>query len=348
MPVYIRTHNLFTTGDGYCRTEVGLDERLHRRRGRQARLRLDDHRPHLRHVSRQPASSHLVEIGFMPEAHVHASRSVSPRLSEGLDLHWLDLSAEGLSRNGRNWSFSLRGICVNATAMPKSKPGCGKSGTSQTSTIGRERPKNISSCTTIRWMPFCVRYPGARVGGPDSTGPGSSEGHRISARVFGALRARQNFATGKTGRTLDFISFHPKGSPKWLGDHVQMGIVTPTHRDRSRIPDRGIVSGVDADAHCAGRIGPGRVRGLLGARKSAERISQRAAVRILYSGDALEYLRTGQSRACEFSGEVNWSFEFEDQPYFAGFREMASNGLDKPVLNTFRMFGMLGSKRIAA
>ena len=43
-----------------------------------------------------------------------------------------------------------------------------------------------------------------------------------------------------------------------------------------------------------------------------------------------------------FLGEVNWSFEFEDQSYFAGFREMASNGLDKPVLNAFRMFGMLG------
>jgi len=47
-----------------------------------------------------------------------------------------------------------------------------------------------------------------------------------------------------------------------------------------------------------------------------------------------------------FLGEVNWSFEFEDQPYFAGFREMATNGLDKPVLNTFRAFGMLGSERV--
>jgi xylan 1,4-beta-xylosidase len=49
-----------------------------------------------------------------------------------------------------------------------------------------------------------------------------------------------------------------------------------------------------------------------------------------------------------FQAEVNWSFEFEDQPYFAGFREMASNGLDKPVLNAFRMFGLLGNERVAA
>jgi xylan 1,4-beta-xylosidase len=43
---------------------------------------------------------------------------------------------------------------------------------------------------------------------------------------------------------------------------------------------------------------------------------------------------------------VNWSFEFEDQPYFAGFREMASNGIDKPVLNAFRMLGMLGNQQV--
>jgi hypothetical protein len=46
------------------------------------------------------------------------------------------------------------------------------------------------------------------------------------------------------------------------------------------------------------------------------------------------------------AGAVSWSFEFEDQPYFEGFRELATNGLDKPVLNAFRMFGLLGSDRV--
>ena len=48
------------------------------------------------------------------------------------------------------------------------------------------------------------------------------------------------------------------------------------------------------------------------------------------------------------TGIVTWAFEFEDQPYFAGFRELASNGLDKPVLNAFRMFGLLAGQRIEA
>jgi xylan 1,4-beta-xylosidase len=46
------------------------------------------------------------------------------------------------------------------------------------------------------------------------------------------------------------------------------------------------------------------------------------------------------------AGVVTWSFEFEDQPYFEGFRELATNGLDKPVLNTFRILAMLGGERV--
>jgi xylan 1,4-beta-xylosidase len=45
-------------------------------------------------------------------------------------------------------------------------------------------------------------------------------------------------------------------------------------------------------------------------------------------------------------GIVTWAFEFEDQPYFAGFRELATNGVDKPVLNAFRMLGLLGNERV--
>jgi xylan 1,4-beta-xylosidase len=47
-------------------------------------------------------------------------------------------------------------------------------------------------------------------------------------------------------------------------------------------------------------------------------------------------------------GAVSWSFEFEDQPWFAGFRDLATNGVDKPVLNVFRMYGMMMGNRVKA
>src|SRR5205823_13952430 len=49
-----------------------------------------------------------------------------------------------------------------------------------------------------------------------------------------------------------------------------------------------------------------------------------------------------------FLGAVTWAFEFEDQPYFEGFRTLATNGVDKPVLNAFRIFGLMGGVRVEA
>jgi xylan 1,4-beta-xylosidase len=46
-------------------------------------------------------------------------------------------------------------------------------------------------------------------------------------------------------------------------------------------------------------------------------------------------------------GAVTWAFEFENQRWFDGFRDLATNGVNKPVLNVFRMFGLMPSTRVA-
>src|SRR5437773_6745861 len=46
-------------------------------------------------------------------------------------------------------------------------------------------------------------------------------------------------------------------------------------------------------------------------------------------------------------GAVSWAFLFEDQPYFDGFRDLATNGIDKPVLNVFRMLGQMSGDRVS-
>jgi xylan 1,4-beta-xylosidase len=47
-------------------------------------------------------------------------------------------------------------------------------------------------------------------------------------------------------------------------------------------------------------------------------------------------------------GALTWAFEFEDQPYFAGFRQLMSNGIDLPVLNVFRMFSRMHGQGVPA
>jgi xylan 1,4-beta-xylosidase len=46
-------------------------------------------------------------------------------------------------------------------------------------------------------------------------------------------------------------------------------------------------------------------------------------------------------------GALTWAFEFEDQPFFAGFRVLSTNGIALPVLNVFRMLGKMAGDRVA-
>jgi xylan 1,4-beta-xylosidase len=45
-------------------------------------------------------------------------------------------------------------------------------------------------------------------------------------------------------------------------------------------------------------------------------------------------------------GMLTWAFEFEDKPYFDGYRSLATNGIDKPALNVFRMAGLMRGDRV--
>jgi xylan 1,4-beta-xylosidase len=66
--------------------------------------------------------------------------------------------------------------------------------------------------------------PEARIGGPETTGPGNSKAQDFLRAFLEHCAHQKNYANGRVGSRLDFISFHPKGSPTWQGDHVQMGI----------------------------------------------------------------------------------------------------------------------------
>ena len=46
------------------------------------------------------------------------------------------------------------------------------------------------------------------------------------------------------------------------------------------------------------------------------------------------------------AGLTSWSFEFENQQWFDGFRDLATNGIDKPVLNVFRMYGLMKGNKV--
>jgi xylan 1,4-beta-xylosidase len=188
--------------------------------------------------------------------------------------------------------------------------------------------------------------PGAKVGGPDTTGPGRAKAADFLRQFLQHCDTGRNSASGKTGAPLDFISFHPKGSPTWQGDHVQMGIAAQLNAIEQGFKivasfpkwrDTPIVLGESDPEGCAA----------CSAEKNPQNGYRNGPLYASYTAEAFSHtLALAEREHVNLMGIVTWAFEFEDQPYFAGFRELASNGLNKPVLNTFRMFGLLGGERV--
>jgi xylan 1,4-beta-xylosidase len=190
--------------------------------------------------------------------------------------------------------------------------------------------------------------PGAKIGGPDSTGPASPRAAEFLRKFLEHCAHQKNYATGKIGAPLDFISFHPKGSPKWLGDHVQMGIF----RQLASI-EQGfkIVRSFPEWSHAPVLLGESDPEGCAAcsARNNPQNAYRNGPLYAAYTTEAISLTRALADREhIHLLGAVTWAFEFEDQPPFEGFRSLATDGVDKPVLNAFRMFGLLGNDRIEA
>ena len=188
--------------------------------------------------------------------------------------------------------------------------------------------------------------PEARVGGPHSTGPGNPKAAEFLRAFLEHCAHGRNYATGKTGSRLDFIAFHAKGAPTWRGDHVQMGVaaqlssIEQGFRIVSSFPewrDTPVILGESDPEGCAA----------CSAQQHPENSYRNGPLYAAYTAEVLQHtLALARREHINLLGSVTWAFEFETQPYFAGFRELASNGLDKPVLNTFRMLGLLGNERV--
>ncbi len=156
----------------------------------------------------------------------------------------------------------------------------------------------------------------------------------------------KNYVTGKTGSPLDFITFHAKGAPKLVNGVVRMNMGT-----QLRDIDRGfeIVASYPSLKNLPIIIGESDPEGCAAC---SEDLHPQNAYRnsTMYSSyTAASFARKydlADARGVNLAGAVTWAFEFENQPWFRGFRDLATNGVDKPVLNVFRMFGMMRGNRV--
>jgi len=188
--------------------------------------------------------------------------------------------------------------------------------------------------------------PECTIGGPHTTSPRSEKAYSYLTRFIEHCLRGKNLATGKIGTPLEYIGFHAKGSPEFVDGHIRMNMgvqlkdiqkgfeAVNSFNELKNIPI--IVGECDPEgcAACSEKREP-----KYGYRNGTMYSSYTA------SSFARIYELMDQYNV-NLRGVVSWSFEFEDQEWFAGFRELATHGINKPVLNTFRMFAMMDGQRV--
>lgn len=188
--------------------------------------------------------------------------------------------------------------------------------------------------------------PSARIGGMNVAGTGSKGAQQWMNNFIRHCISGKNYATGKTGSPLEAILFHAKGQPSLKNNTVVMNMstqlrdiatgfrTTMAYPETARLP---VIIGECDPEGCAA----------CGMATNPENAYRNGTMYSSYTAASFARIyMLSQQTGVNLKGAVSWSFEFENQPWFYGYRDLATNGVDKPVLNVFRMFGKMPGKLV--
>ena len=340
-PVYIRTHNLLTSGDGTPGLKWGSTNAYTEDASGKPVYdwtivdRIFD-------TYLEAGAKPFVEIGFMPQAlslHPEPYRHNWPM--GALDTGWTSPP-----KDFKKWGELVRQWVLHSVAR------YGKAEVESwywevwnepdlTMYYWHGTPEDYDKLYDFAADAVKRALPTARVGGPASTGPAGKSGAPFLKQFLEHCAHGHNYASGKTGAPLDFISFHAKGHPDMVGDHVRMGLsnqlldvdrgfaIVTAFPQFARLPIVLTESDPEGCAACSARTHPAN------AYRNGTLYPTYVALATASERKLAEKYKVN------LEGALTWAFEFEDQPSFEGFRTLATNGVDKPVLNIFRMAGLM-------
>jgi xylan 1,4-beta-xylosidase len=343
VPIYFRAHNLLTTGDGDGSLKWGSTNAYAERADGSPVYdwtitdRIFDT---MRNARVRP----IVELGFMPEAlsthptpyrhdfpkgDVFTGWSYPPKdytkwgaLVQAYAAH---LKARyGPAVDGWLWEVWNEPDIAYWHASPQEY----------------DRLYDVSAAAVRKVLPH------AKIGGPESTGVYPAKNGVSTSEVF--LRQflehcahGKNAATGGIGAPLDFISYHPKGSPKFVNGHVVMDV----GRQLAAV-ERGmdVAASFPEWRNTPIVLGESDPEGCAACQSAQNGYRNGPLYGVSVAEATARTWELAREHGVRVQGAVTWAFTFENQPYFGGFRELATNGVDKAVLNVFRMLAMLGGE----
>jgi xylan 1,4-beta-xylosidase len=349
VPVYMRVHSLLVTGDGKASFKWGsTNAYTEDANGKPIYDWTITDRIFDSYIQRHMKP--LVQIGFMPQALSSHPEPYQHHWKPGDNYNDIYTGWAYPPKDYAKWAelvFQWASHCVEKYGKPEVETWLWEVWNEPNIAYWKGTPEEYQKLYDYSADAVKRALPTARVGGDDSTGPaGTSAGAFLRAFLNHVLHGT-NYVTGRTGSPLDFVSFHAKGAPRFVDGDVVMGIQNQL-RDLDagfeiiasfpELKNKPIVIGEsdpEGCAACSSRVAPQNAY-----RNGLMYPSYTAAV-------MPRHLDLAARHGVNLLGAVTWAFEFEDQPYFDGFRDLATNGVDKPVLNVFRMLGMMTGARAA-
>ncbi|MFD1466756.1 beta-xylosidase [Hymenobacter caeli] len=348
-PVYVRAHNMLTTGDGTAALKWGSTNAY--TEDAQGRPVYDwTITDRIFDTYRARGMKPIAEIGFMPEA--LSTHPVPYR------HHWAPGQPYESIYTG--WAYPPKDYAKWGELVYQWVAHCvARYGAAEVQTwrweiwnepnIGywKGTPDEFNQLYDYTEAAVHRALPAAVLGGPETTGPRWDQAADYLRGFLAHCVSGRNYVSGTTGTRLDFISFHAKGSPKLVDGHVRMNMgvqfqdITEGFKIVNSFPtlrQLPVILGENDPEGCAA----------CGVQTNPENAYRNGSIFASYTAAAYARLyELADQYHVNLAGAVSWAFEFEDQPWFAGFRDLATNGVDKPVLNVFRMLGQMGGQRVA-
>ena len=349
VPVYVRAHNLLTTGDGTPALKWGstnaYTEDANGKPIYNWALADSIFDTYIKRGMRP-----LAEIGFMPEALSSKPQPYKHKWKPGAPYNEIYTGWAYPPKNYEKWAelvYQWVRHCVARYGKEEvekwywelwNEPNIGYW---QGTTEEYIKLYDYTADAVKRALPSAI------MGGPHTTGPSWDDAEIFLRAFLDHIVSGKNYVTGKVGAPLDFIAFHAKGKPTLQGDSIILMNIGTQMRDISKGFE--IVASYPTLKNLPIVIGESDPEGCA-ACSMKDYPSNAYRNGTLYSSyTAAAFARKYQladHHGINFLGAVTWAFEFEDQPWFNGYRDLATNGVDKPVLNVFRMFGMMKGDRV--
>ncbi|MFL5306585.1 MAG: GH39 family glycosyl hydrolase [Polyangia bacterium] len=184
--------------------------------------------------------------------------------------------------------------------------------------------------------------PTAPLGGPAVAVPTSS----FLPQFLQHCATGTNAVTGKTGTRLDLVTFHAKGGSAVVNGHIEMDLGHQLTLHKAGFSAVAAVAPFKKLPIYVTEADPDGCAACAGTATSADGYRFSPAYGAYEVAMMKHTLELEDTLGVKVGGLVAWAFTFPGSAYFSGYRVLATNGIEMPVLGAFRLLGALAGARL--